>query len=67
MPSVGLKDPADYLESKGSSVVLSPDCRELGGGDDYGGVLVALHLALVGTLERSADDDDPSWAWHLQL
>ena len=37
-----------------------PDGRELGGGDDCGSVLAALHLALVGTLDRSADGDDPS-------
>ena len=36
------------------------DGCELGGGDDCRGMLVALHLALVSTLEGSADGDDPS-------
>ena len=37
-----------------------PDGRELFGGDDCRGVLRALDLALVGTLEGGADGDDPT-------
>ena len=29
--------------------------------------LIALDLALIGPLERSADGDDPTWAQHLEL
>ena len=46
---------------------LLPDGRELFGGDNYCGVLTALDLTLVGTLEGGADDDDPMWTQHLQL
>ena len=44
---------------------LLQDGCELGRGDDYFGMLVALHIALVGTLKGGADGDDASWARYL--
>ena len=46
---------------------LLPDGHKLFGGDNCHGVFTALDLALVGTLERGADGDDPTWSQHLQL
>ena len=43
------------------------DDRELLEGDNHRGMLTALNLALVSTLEGGNDGDDPSWAWHLKL
>jgi len=43
------------------------DDHELLGGDNRRGVLIALNFALVSTLEGSADGDDPTRAWHLEL
>ena len=44
---------------------LLSDGRELSGGDDCHGVIAALDLALIGTLEGGVDGDDPAWAQHL--
>jgi len=46
---------------------LIPDGRELLGGDDCRGVIIALDLAFIGTLEGGADGGDPARSWHLQL
>ena len=44
---------------------LHLDGRELFGGYNCHGVLVALDLALIGTLEGGVDGDDPAWTRHL--
>ena len=43
---------------------LFSDVRELFGGYDRCGVIVALDFALVGTLKGGANCDDPTWARH---
>ena len=44
---------------------LFPDVRELFGGNDCCGMIAALVLALIGTLEGGANGDDSARAWHL--
>ena len=39
---------------------LLPDGRKLFGGDDCRGMIAALDLAFVGTLEGGVDGDDPA-------
>ena len=48
-----------------SDVLL--DGGELLGSEGCRSKLVALDLALIGPLERSADGDDPTWAQHLEV
>ena len=64
-PSIGSKDLTDRLAPRFFGDLL-PDGRELFGGDNCRGVLIALDLALVGALE-GVDDDDSTWTRHLQL
>ena len=55
-----LKRPSQPLGIERFFGDLLPDGRELFGGDDCRGVIVALDLALVGALEGGADGDDPT-------
>ena len=55
-----LKRPGRPLGVKCFFGDLLPDGRELFEGDDCRGVIVALDLTLVGTLEGGADGDDPT-------
>ena len=44
-----------------------PDGYELLRSEGCQSELATLDLTLIGPLERSADCDDPTWAWHLEL
>ena len=46
---------------------LLPEGGEFLRGDDYGGMTAAFDFALISTLERGADGDDPMGARHFQL
>ena len=63
----GLKGSGRWLRV--GYVLGSPflEYRELLGGDNCQGMLAALNLILVGTLEGGTNGDDPTWARHLEL